>query len=82
MDNALSPNGDVEPGEDDEAEIVASGIIHIHFVDFLKQLATFRVKGPNPAAEAREFTAFVNFFLSAPWEVYGRNMSLRNGVEI
>lgn len=82
MDNALSPNGDVEPGEKDEAEIVASCIIHIHFLDFLKQLTTFRVEGPNPTAEAREFTAFVKCFLGALWDVYWRNTSLKNGVQI
>jgi hypothetical protein len=48
-DNPLYTNleGHIGVDEDDNAEVVASGIITIHMLDFLKQITTFRVKGPT-----------------------------------
>ena len=34
-----------------DAEVVASGIIKIYFLDFLEQLTTFRTEGPHPRRE-------------------------------
>ena len=70
--------GHVAPEEKDDAEIVAAGIIRIHFADFLKQLTTFDAKGPSSAAERREFLAFAKFFLGSLWDVYGRHVSQKN----
>jgi pimeloyl-ACP methyl ester carboxylesterase len=63
-------------GEEDESatEIVASGIIHIHPFDFLKQLTTFRAGGPSRATTLARFGAL---FLGQLWQVYARRLLRR-----
>jgi cholesterol oxidase len=60
-------SGHVEPG-DDEAEHVATGILHILPQDFAKQLTTFRV---HPAHRVDALARFSAQFAGALWEVFG-----------
>src|SRR5258708_11111433 len=68
--------GHVQAEADAAAEIVAAGIITIHELDFLKQLTTFRVKGPNLAAKADAVAQFGKLFLGSLWDVYGSKIPL------
>jgi hypothetical protein len=64
--------GHVEAGEDSGAEVVASGILRIHPLGFLRQLATFRAGGRrSPAARAAAIVRFDALFLGHLWDVYG-----------
>jgi hypothetical protein len=64
--------GHVEAGEDPGAEVVASGILRIHPLGFLRQLVTFRVGGRrSPPARAAAIVRFDALFLGHLWEVYG-----------
>src|SRR5438132_1306852 len=53
------------------AEGVAAGILHIYHLDFAKQLTTFRVEAPTPAARAEALVAFGRYFLGSLWDVHG-----------
>ena len=57
-----------------EENLVASGIIHIHFLDFLKQLTTFRVEAPTVADRASAMTRFGRLFMGKLWDVYAREV--------
>jgi hypothetical protein len=64
--------GHVGVGDDPAAEIVASGILRIHPLGFLRQLATFCAGGRrSPAARAEAIVRFDALFLGHLWEVYG-----------
>ena len=60
--------GHVAPGEDDGARIVAGGILHIHPLDFARQLTTFRV---HPAERVDALARFGALFAGELWSVYG-----------
>jgi cholesterol oxidase len=60
--------GHAEPTDDGTAEVVATGIIHIHVRDFAKQLTTFRV---HPAARVDALGRFGALFAGDLWDVYG-----------
>jgi cholesterol oxidase len=60
--------GHVAPGEDEEAEVVAAGIIHIRALDFAKQLTTFRTDPPGRVDAIARFGAL---FAGDLWETYG-----------
>jgi len=61
-------SGHVEAAEDADAELVASGILHIQPLDFAHQLTTFRTDPPGRLdATAR----FGSLFAGKLWEVYG-----------
>jgi cholesterol oxidase len=64
--------GHVEEGDDDTAEIVASGIIRIRVRDFAKQLTTFRSSGPGPGAQVGALGKFGQIFVSQLAEAYLR----------
>jgi predicted acylesterase/phospholipase RssA len=66
--------GHVKPEDEPQAQIVASGIINIHLLDFLKQLTTFRTEGPTPAEKASALTRFGKLFLGDLWGVYARRV--------
>jgi len=66
--------GHVEPEADGGANILAAGIIHIHFLDFLQELTTFRVEGPSLAARASALQRFGSLFLSKLWDVYAHHV--------
>jgi cholesterol oxidase len=60
--------GHVEAVQEGEAELIASGILHIHPLDFARQLTTFRTDPPDRLdAVAR----FGSLFAGDLWEVYG-----------
>jgi cholesterol oxidase len=60
--------GHVKPEGDDDAEVVASGILHIRPTDFAVQCTTFRV---HPAHRVDAIARFGVLFAGDLWEVYG-----------
>ena len=66
--------GHIGVDEDDNAEVVASGIITIHMLDFLKQITTFRVKGSTISDKTSALTRFGKMFLGKLWDVYARQI--------
>jgi predicted patatin/cPLA2 family phospholipase len=66
--------GHVGPEEEKQAQIVASGIINIHLLDFFRQLTTFRTEGPTAAERASALTRFGKLFLGDLWDVYARRV--------
>jgi cholesterol oxidase len=63
--------GRVSPDEEDNAEVVASGIIIILRADFAKQLTTFKTEGPNRLAAMAKFN---KLFMGSLREVYGPSL--------
>ena len=61
-------DGHHEPGDDD-APILAAGVITIHIPDFMKQLTTFRTWGDSRVGAME---GFGRLFLGQLWDVYGR----------
>jgi cholesterol oxidase len=66
--------GRIRPEDDDDAEVVATGVLRIHLLDFAQQLTTFRVSGPGAGARMGALTAFGRLFLGELWDVYGPPM--------
>jgi pimeloyl-ACP methyl ester carboxylesterase len=64
--------GHVSEADENGAQVVASGIIRISPLDFLKQLTTFRAGGPSPISRAAALGRFGALFLGQLWQVYGR----------
>ncbi len=62
--------GHVEADRDADAEVSASGILHIHPHDFVRQLTTFRVHGPSAEDRAKALAEFGRLFLGGLWEQY------------
>jgi cholesterol oxidase len=60
--------GHVEERTDEEPEVVAAGIIHIHLRDFARQLTTFRC---DPATRLDALARFGALFAGDLWAVYG-----------
>jgi cholesterol oxidase len=60
--------GQVEERTDEELEVVAAGIIHIHLRDFARQLTTFRCDPPTRLDALARFGAL---FAGDLWAVYG-----------
>jgi cholesterol oxidase len=60
--------GHVAPGVESQARILASGILHIHPLDFARQLTTFRTDPPN---HLDALARFGHLFVGELWEVYG-----------
>jgi hypothetical protein len=54
--------------------VVASGIIVIHFFDFLKQLTTFRTEGPTLSDRTSAMSRFGRLFMGKLWDVYARDV--------
>jgi predicted patatin/cPLA2 family phospholipase len=54
--------------------VKGSGVIHIYFFDFLKQLSTFRVEGPTLHDRASAGARFGRSFMGKLWDVYARNI--------
>jgi predicted patatin/cPLA2 family phospholipase len=65
--------GHVGP-EEEQAPVLAAGIINIHLLDFFRQLTTFRTEGPTPAERASALTRFGKLFLGDLWDVYARRV--------
>jgi predicted acylesterase/phospholipase RssA len=66
--------GYVGPEEEEQVQIVASGIINIHLLDFFRQLTTFQTEGPTAAERASALTRFGKLFLGDLWDVYARRV--------
>ena len=66
--------GHVGPEDEKQAEVVAAGIVRIHYLDFLKQLTTFRAGGPTAADQAAALTRFGAFWLGKLWDVYAQQV--------
>jgi cholesterol oxidase len=63
-------SGHVETdAEQEQADTIATGILHIHPLDFAKQLTTFRV---HPAKRVDVLARFGALFAGDLWEVYKR----------
>lgn len=60
----------VEEAGEDEASVVAAGILRIWKRDFARQLTTFRARGPSLGAKFRAFLLFVGLFLGKLFDVY------------
>lgn len=63
--------GEVAPGGENNAVVIGRGIIRIGLVDFLQQLTTFRVGGPDVGARMQALTRFGGLFMGKLWDVYG-----------
>lgn len=61
-------DGHVGEDEEDGADVVAAGVLHIQLTDFARQLTTFRTSGPDGAGKLLDFG---RFFAGELWEVYG-----------
>jgi hypothetical protein len=64
--------GHVEEGEDESAELVASGVLRIRIRDFARQLTTFRAGGPSLGRKLGALTRFGLIFLGQLVETYLR----------
>jgi cholesterol oxidase len=60
--------GHVPEAEDEQASVLATGVLHIHPLDFAHQLTTFRV---HPADRVDGLARFGALFAGDLWEVYG-----------
>ncbi|MGH9851810.1 MAG: hypothetical protein ACREBD_18390 [Blastocatellia bacterium] len=67
--------GHVGAAEEAQTEAVATGIIQIHPLDFLKQMTTFEVDGPTVVDKAAAFAKFGKLFLGSLWDVYARDFT-------
>ncbi|MEN3313941.1 MAG: cholesterol oxidase [Acidimicrobiaceae bacterium] len=63
--------GHVDADGEATAEVVAAGVLHIHLLDFARQLTTFRAHGPTPGDRARGLGRFGRLFLGDLWDIYG-----------
>lgn len=66
--------GHLAPDQDADAEVLASGILRIHLLDFLKQLSTFRVEAPSLADKTSALGRFGRLFLGKLWDVYAKEV--------
>jgi predicted acylesterase/phospholipase RssA len=61
--------------EDGKRVPFAAGVLHIHLLDFIQQLTTFRVHhASGPAQTLSSLTRFGEFFLGRAWDVYARRV--------
>jgi len=65
--------GQIAAGDETPAAQIATGIIKIQFLDFLRQLTTFRVQGPDPAGALMRFG---QMWLGKLMDVYGGFLGL------
>lgn len=64
--------GHVEADGDDDASLVASGILRITPLSFARQLTTFRARGAGAGGNVRALIRFNTLFLGELWHVYGK----------
>ncbi|HEX8852294.1 MAG TPA: patatin-like phospholipase family protein [Pyrinomonadaceae bacterium] len=60
--------------EEAAAEVLASGILRVGMIGFLKQFATLRAEGPTLADRASAVTRFGLFYFGRLWDVYARGL--------
>lgn len=66
--------GHVEPEQDAQATIVASGILKILVADFAQQLTTIRAYGPSLLDRVAAIEKFGKVFAGGLWDVYGPSL--------
>ncbi len=66
--------GHVAEADDENAKVLAAGIIRIHMLDFMRQLTTFRIEGPSLKSRVDGASRFGRLFLGKLWDVYARNI--------
>ncbi|MFF8278885.1 patatin-like phospholipase family protein [Streptomyces lateritius] len=66
--------GHVDADEESEAEVVASGAVHIRPTDFLRQLTTFRVEAATLPGKVTTLGRFGQFFFGKLWDVYAQGV--------
>jgi predicted patatin/cPLA2 family phospholipase len=66
--------GTVGSGEEDAAEVVASGIVRVGMIGFLKQFASLRAEGSTLADRTAALTRFGVFYFGRLWDVYARGL--------
>jgi cholesterol oxidase len=71
--------GHVEEGASGEPDVAAAGIIHIHGLDFARQLTTFRTDPPGRLDALGRFGAL---FAGDLWDVYGPERAARDEREV
>jgi predicted patatin/cPLA2 family phospholipase len=54
--------------------VVGSGVVRIHFFDFQKMLASFRVEGPTFSDRTSALARFGRLYLGKLWDVYAREV--------
>ena len=62
--------GHTEAGDEPATELVASGILRLALLGFLRQLATFRAGGASRTAQVTALGRFDALFLGQLWQVY------------
>ena len=62
--------GHVAAGAEGDAAVWGAGVLHIHTIDFLRQLSTMRATGPDMAAQASAMVRFGRLFLGKLWDSY------------
>jgi predicted acylesterase/phospholipase RssA len=66
--------GHVGVEEEGDAEMVGSGILRIHILDFLKQLTTFRAHADTAGDRLEAIRRFGQLFMGRLWDVYATDV--------
>jgi hypothetical protein len=66
--------GHIAPGGEEAAAVTAAGVVHVHALDFLQQLTTFRARGESAHDRALALARFGRLFFGKLWDVYGRRV--------
>lgn len=66
--------GHVEHQGDCGVGVVATGILHVHLLDFLHELTTFKIGSPNPAEQMAALTRFGTMYMGKLWDVYAHQI--------
>jgi predicted acylesterase/phospholipase RssA len=66
--------GHVSLDEEADGEILGAGIIHVHLLDFLHQLTTFKVEAASDLERVAVLAEFGRFFMGRLWDVYARRV--------
>jgi len=70
-------HGHVNTDQEEQAELVAAGILRLSLLDVLRQLTTFRAEGPSRAARGAAIVTFITFFCTQLWQLYRRRVARR-----
>jgi predicted acylesterase/phospholipase RssA len=67
-------SGHVTQPEEAGATVLGAGILSVHFLDFLRELTTFRAESRTELGRASALARFGTFFLGELWSVYGQRV--------
>ncbi|MEU2060904.1 patatin-like phospholipase family protein [Streptomyces sp. NPDC013455] len=62
--------GTVSAAEEADAEVVATGVVRLRLPDFLRELASFRVRADTARGRVAALGRFGRFFAGRLWDVY------------